>query len=97
MASNNDLTTFAAEGFDSAILAACPYIDTSDASNAWHFGRHMRRLAMARPTPRARMNDPDRVVVTAGRGNLLNIRGYKDTLINRFACLNNNQFNEARF
>lgn len=102
---SNDLTTFAAEGWDcqranaSTIgdpAKACPYLNTSDASNAWHLGREWARLGESRPTPDMKPRTAGRIAVFAGRSNTLSVRGYGDMLICRFRINPDNTLKEIR-
>lgn len=99
---SNDLTNFAAEGFDAyrdrgQAPIACPYINTSDASNAWHLGRELARWGESRPTPGMKPRESkDRIAITAGRGDTLNMRGYGDVLLRRFRRNGDNSFAEVR-
>lgn len=104
---SSDLTRYATEGWDwerhwkpvsnnKSDADACPYLNTSDASNAWHLGREWARWGEARPTPDAKPRDAGRIVVTAGRGDIINVRGRADTLLRRFRVKPDNTFSEIR-
>lgn len=90
------LTQEAAEGFAAAPGARCPYLHSSPASMAWHFGQHMAKHDFPKPTPEAGMRDASRAAVTMGRGNSLNLRGRCDILLARFTWQHDNSFREVR-
>jgi hypothetical protein len=103
-----DLTACAAEGFDcyrahrdhASIVdwdASCPYLNTSDAANAWHLGRSLAAWDEKRPTPGMKPRESaNRIAISASRGDVMNMRGYGDTLLRRFRRLSDNSFVEAR-
>ncbi|OHV24926.1 hypothetical protein BBJ66_22545 [Rhizobium sp. RSm-3] len=70
----------------------CPYIATSPAAIAWHLGQHLASKGELSPTPDAPLSDRNRIAVTAGRGDTLNVRGYKDALIDRYRWYPDNSF-----
>ncbi len=45
-----DMTAEASQGYAAEPGADCPYLATSDSSNAWHIGRWLQRTG--RPAPR---------------------------------------------
>ncbi len=44
-----DLTPQAMEGFQAGADASCPYLASSDSSNAWHVGRWLCRTGRSAP------------------------------------------------
>lgn len=91
------LTAEAAEGFSAPAGARCPYLHSSPASMAWHLGRHMSAHDWGmKPNPDAAIRDSNRVAVTMGRSNTLNLRGRCDILLARFAWQPDDTFREVR-
>jgi len=93
-----DLTQEASEGWASYhnLGPACPYLNTSPASMAWHLGWQLARDGHYKPNPSAGIKDERRVAVTSGRGDMLNLRGRCDILLARFAWQPDNTFRPAR-
>jgi hypothetical protein len=49
MASTNDLTAYAAEGYGAPDGASCPHIATSPNAMAWHVGVWLNKTGRTRP------------------------------------------------
>lgn len=96
---SNDVTNYAAEGYDAARAGEvkCPYINTSDASNAWHAGREWFRWDEPRPTPDMKPRESKaRIAFKVGRGDIITVRGYGDMLLRVLRRKADNSFVEVR-
>jgi hypothetical protein len=104
-----NVTKEAAEGYDwyfanrgvrgpgyTDFAKLCPYLNTSDAANAWHLGRELARWGEPRPTPEEPARSERRIAVTVGRGYTLNLRGRCDVLLRRFLWVPGNTFQPVR-